>query len=210
MKVVARVCVQKGKEFAPNGRFHDPVNTWERKTVLGARLIEPCVVDAHPPTHVPLFDKHRICSRHWVVHFPCESHRHESRYLFAYGLAFFFIKAAKPLGHRPGRWLDIQGVFNKFPRDSRHVCGLPGEDVAISLEEVDKGVFLFVGECCPDSNMLGRVGVVDLDVLRVFGGFECAGTGLGRVWFGLGSVRPWSRRPSATLSQRLVLTRARS
>jgi hypothetical protein len=72
-------------------------------------------------------------------------------------------------------------VFSKFPRDSRHVHGLPGEDVMIGPEEVNEGAFLFVGECCLDSNMLGRVDVVDLDILRVFDGFECAENGLGSI-----------------------------
>lgn len=70
-------------------------------------------------------------------------------------------------------------MFSKFPRDSRHVRGLLGEDVMIGPEEVNKGAFLFVGECCLDLNMLGRVDVIDLDVLHVFDGFECAKMVLG-------------------------------
>jgi hypothetical protein len=73
--VITQVCVQEGKQLAPGGRFYDLINTWERKRILGACLIEPCVVDTHSPTHV-LLDKHEICDPHWVVYFPYES-RHQ-------------------------------------------------------------------------------------------------------------------------------------
>lgn len=113
--VIAIVCVQEGKELAPSGRVHDLFNTWERKGIIGAHLIEPIVVDAHPLALVLLLDEHGICDPHWVLCFPYEPRHLESRYLFSYGLAFFLIKAMRPLGHRPGHRQDIQGVLCKFP-----------------------------------------------------------------------------------------------
>jgi hypothetical protein len=98
-----------------------------------------------------------------VVYLPYGSHHQEPRHLFANGLAFLFIKMAKSLGDWPGHRLDIQGVFGDLPRDPRHIRGLTSENVAISPKEIDKGAFLFVGECCPNSNVLGGVSVVDWD-----------------------------------------------
>lgn len=86
--VIARVCVQEGNELKPDSRVHNLVNTWERKGIIGADLIEPIVVDAHPLALALLLDKHGICDPHWVVCFPYEPSHLESCYLFSYGLAF--------------------------------------------------------------------------------------------------------------------------
>lgn len=72
-------------------------------------------------------------------------------------------------------------MLGDFPWDPRHVRGPPSENVVISLEEVDKGAFLFDGERRPNPNALGSVGVVDWDILHVFDGFEGTETGLGSV-----------------------------
>jgi hypothetical protein len=170
----------EGKELTPSGRVHDLINTRERKGVLVACLIEPSVVDAHPLALVLVLDKHGICDPHWVVYCSYEPHRQESCYLFAYGLAFFFTKAAKPLV----TGLTVGWIFrelSKFPWDSRHLCGFPSKGIAIGLEEVDEGALLPVGDRGPDSNMLGRVSVIDLNVFSVLGGFEHAGGNLGCV-----------------------------
>jgi hypothetical protein len=45
-------------------------------------------------------------------------------------------------------------VLDEVPQDSWHVCGLPGEDVAVGSKKVDEGDFLFVRERCPNSNAL--------------------------------------------------------
>jgi hypothetical protein len=78
-----------------------------------------------------------------------ESGHQELRGFFADGLALFFIEAAEPLGDRPGRRLDVQGMLGDFPRDPRHVRGPPGEDVAVVPKEVDERTFLLVEERRP-------------------------------------------------------------
>jgi hypothetical protein len=81
--------------------------------------------------------------------------------------------------------MGIQGVFGDLPRDSWHVRRLPSENIVVGLEEIDKGVFLFVEECCPNSNVFGGVGVINWDVLCVLGRFECIRSILGSVWSSL-------------------------
>lgn len=68
----------------------------------------------------------------------------------------------------------------------RLVRGFPSEDVAVIPEEVDEHAFLFVRECFLDANTLGCIGGVDLDMLRVHGGLECAGADLRSVRAPLG------------------------
>jgi hypothetical protein len=51
--VIARVCLQEEEKLAPGSRVYDLIDTWERERVLGACLIEPHLVNAHPPT--PIF-----------------------------------------------------------------------------------------------------------------------------------------------------------
>lgn len=75
-----------------------------------------------------------------------------------------------------------------FAWDLRQVRELPSEDIAISLEEVDERVFLFVGEPCPVTNVVGCVGVVNWDLLCVFGGLESAGAAFGSIQGTLGAA----------------------
>lgn len=79
-------------------------------------------------------------------------------------------------------WLD------DFTWDLWQVRWLPGEDIVISLEEVDERAFLFVGECCLDTNMAGCVDGVNWDLLRVFGGLESAGATFGSIQGALGAT----------------------
>lgn len=92
---------------------------------------------------------------------------------------------AKLLGDWPGRRLDIQGVFDVLPWYSRHIRGLPSEDIIAGLEEIDNGSFLFVRERCLNSKVLEEVDVVDRGILCVISGFGCTKTSLGSVQFGL-------------------------
>jgi hypothetical protein len=58
--VIARVGIQKGKELTPSGGFYDLVDAWERKGIFGTCLVKGCVVNAHPPALVLLFNKYRV------------------------------------------------------------------------------------------------------------------------------------------------------
>jgi hypothetical protein len=67
--VIAQVCIQEGKKLTPDNRVYDLINSHEMERVLGACLIEPCVVGTHPLALVLLLNEHTICDPHWVVYF---------------------------------------------------------------------------------------------------------------------------------------------
>jgi hypothetical protein len=51
----------------------------------------------------------------------------------------------------------MQFMFNQFPRNSRHVSGLPCEDVPIFLEEFDEREFLYGIQTIAYMSDLGRL-----------------------------------------------------
>jgi hypothetical protein len=51
----------------------------------------------------------------------------------------------------------MQFMLNQFPRNSRHVSGLPCEDVPIFLEEFDECEFLFGIQTVAYVSNLGRL-----------------------------------------------------
>jgi hypothetical protein len=79
-------------------------------------------------------------------------------------------------------------VLGDFPWDPWHVHRLPGEDVIVILEEVNERALLFVGECCPDANVLGCVENIDRDLLRVLDRLEGVRASLGSVWAPCGAT----------------------
>jgi hypothetical protein len=86
-----------------------------------------------------------------LFHEPCHQEFCDS---FANGLALLLIKMVELLSDWSCRRLDIQGVLGELPWDSRHVHGLPGEDVMVGSKKVDEGVFLFVREHRPNPDAL--------------------------------------------------------
>jgi hypothetical protein len=57
---------------------------------------------------------------------------------------------------RLGMWVQLEFMFNQFPRDSRHVGRLPCKDVPIFLEEFDEREFLFGIQGLTYVSSLGR------------------------------------------------------
>jgi hypothetical protein len=55
-----------------------------------------------------------------------------------------------------GKWVLMEFVLNKFPRDSRQITRLPFEDVPIFLEEFDEREFLFGIQCVAYVRSHGR------------------------------------------------------
>jgi hypothetical protein len=51
----------------------------------------------------------------------------------------------------------------------------------VSLEEVNERAFLSIGECYHNANKLGRIGNIDLDIIRVLDGLESVGASLWSV-----------------------------
>jgi hypothetical protein len=149
--------------------------------IFGTCLIKACVVNTHAPTPILILNKFRIHNPHWVVYFSYKSCGEELCDLLIDGLALFLIEAAKPLGDWPSHRRDVLGALGDFPWDPWHVHGLLGEDVTVSLEEIDERAFLFVGERRPDVNALGCVGSTDWEILCVLGKLEGARYSLGSV-----------------------------
>lgn len=85
-------------------------------------------------------------------------------------------------------------MLSDFPWDPWHVHKLLGEDIVVSLEEVDEHAFLFVGEHYPDANALRCVGDIDRDLLCVLGRLEGAIASLGSIWAPWG--QPFEARPT--------------
>jgi hypothetical protein len=85
----------------------------------------------------------------------------------------------------------MQFMLNQFPRDSRHVSGLPCEDVPIFLGEFDEREFLFGIQTVAHVSHLGRFLCGQQDclaecVLRLDGHLGSLGLGHDQVWGGLG------------------------
>ena len=66
----------------------------------------------------------------------------------------------------------MEFVLSEFPRHTRHVRGLPCEDVSILTEELDERSFLCRRQVGPDSDLLALVALDDIDLPRVLGGLE--------------------------------------
>jgi hypothetical protein len=80
-------------------------------------------------------------------------------------------------------------MLNQFPRDSRHVSGLPCEDVPIFLGEFDEREFLFGIQTVAHVSHLGRFLCGQQDclaecVLRLDGHLGSLGLGHDQVWGG--------------------------
>jgi hypothetical protein len=129
-----------------------------------------------------------------VIHFLDETSCQELGDLLAYGPAPLIIQTAQALVHGLGTRPDAELVLDDFPRDARHVRGLPSEGIMISAQEVNERTFLFGQELGPNPHGLGRVTGIDLDRFGVLG--------RAKALDGVSSLR--SGTPSTTISWSLL------
>jgi hypothetical protein len=101
----------------------------------------------------------------------------------------------------------MQFMLNQFPRDSRHVSGLPCEDVPIFLGEFDEREFLFGIQTVAHVSHLGRFLCGQQDclaecVLRLDGHLGSLGLGHDQVWGDLAKAcfNSWSSADASNLS----------
>ena len=74
-------------------------------------------------------------------------------YLFANGLAPFFVEAAKKLFDRFKLGINIESVLSEFPRYTWHVRRLPCKDVLVLMDELDERAFLFWIQISADTKL---------------------------------------------------------
>ena len=74
--MVSLVAVKEGEQDTPGSGVDDLVNTRESERIFRAMLIKICVVDAHSPLVVVLFENQDgVCQSFWVEYFFNESSR---------------------------------------------------------------------------------------------------------------------------------------
>ena len=74
------------------------------------------------------------------------------------GLFTVLRESAKSLLDRFCSFLNVEGVLDHLPGDTRHVGGFPSENVLVCSKEGDERAFLFRIELCPDQGCFGQVG----------------------------------------------------
>ena len=153
----ARICVEEGEQIATRGGVDDLVDTWKWVRVLGARLVEVGVVDAHAELTTSLRDDNGVCKPLRVLDFSDESGVEEFVYLEANEILPLDGLLAHLLldGLRAGE--DLQLVLNHIPGDPGHVGWLPCKDIDIIPEECDEREFLFLHQAPANAGGLGGV-----------------------------------------------------
>ena len=149
------------EDLATRGGVNYLVYARQRKVILWARLVEPSIINTHPPLPSLLFDKNRIGEPVGVEYLSNESCCQEFGDLFTYGPTPLIIKAMQALLSGLQAQDEAQCVLGDVPRYARHVRWLPCEDITIGVQEVDELAFLFGRELGPDPHRLARVGGVD-------------------------------------------------
>ena len=86
-----------------------------------------------------------------------------------------FVEGPERLFHVSDPGVDVEFVLSEFPRHTRHVSGIPCEDVPILTEELDERAFLCGRHVGPDDGLLAGVALDEVDALCVFGWFESEG-----------------------------------
>ena len=83
------------------------------------------------------------------------------------GLFTILRESAESLLDRFCSFLNIEGVLDHLPGNTRHVEGFPSKDVLVCPKEGDERAFLFGIKLCPDQGCLGRIERVENDLLEL-------------------------------------------
>ena len=89
-----------------------------------------------------------------MKHFDDKSSCQQPGYLFADGLASFFVEVTKKLLGRFKLGLNIEIVLSEFPRYTWQVRRFPCKDVPILTDELDERAFLFWIQIGTDAELL--------------------------------------------------------